>query len=294
MVYEGVAMMRKKMKRFLTVLGAIAASSLVASIMIAPAFADDPTSSTKHITGSAPHTETEVVPYDASVATASTEVLVDTDFNYLDYSPEIDVTYTWEETLEWVYVKSGKFGFWFKGANLDDALANLKDIAGERNIEADKFEDVDDETLSWAQEHFKRFGNTQRTCRLITFVNNAIKKVKLGLEAPSQTLAATTIEGRSYPSASIASGYLNFRTMIPYSQSANTTVLDPAQGSVTEVSIGTDVSSMSMGLPGNKRIVGINPKADFQPANYKPWVAENRGGNVIQGQIKIILTKDED
>ena len=74
--------------------GALAASALIASMMIAPAFAADPTyrSSTGQYT--------ETVAYDATATeTAHTEVSIDTKFHYLDYSPEIDVTYSWDENL---------------------------------------------------------------------------------------------------------------------------------------------------------------------------------------------------
>jgi len=215
----GKEIQMKTNKKITKILGGITASALIASMMVAPAFAADPTyrSSTGQYT--------ETVAYDSSVTTASTEVLIDTKFHYLDYTPEIDITYKWNEDLEWTYVKNGQYGFWLKANDEASALQNMKQISPSDSSFStlNAFTEMNESQWISARNYVAGRGYN---ARLIEFENNAADSVYVSFQEqainiPSTVVTigtqSTQISGTTLTPATTgtANRHLIYRTMVP-------------------------------------------------------------------------------
>ena len=276
------------LKKCSAVLGSIALSALLASTVLSSAFAADPTYR------DAPGEYTETVKYDPKVTTASTEVSIDTSFHYLDYSPEIDITYKWSEDLEWIYIKNGKYGFWLKGYDKESAWDFVKKAQLIQGI--DSFDDWTDRDWERAES---LYGDilTYHNCVTIEFENHASTPVDVGLEPDSVSWSSTTIDNKPYPAESAPSDYLLFRAMKP-NPGEDTVDFVPKyyDETFTTTRLNTDTIKDYDEVQGNQALVGINPHYDYRPPNYQQWIPENRklgsiAGRVIEAQLKLTFTK---
>ncbi len=289
----------KTNKKITKILGGITASALIASMMVAPAFAADPTyrSSTGQYT--------ETVAYDSSVTTASTEVLIDTKFHYLDYTPEIDITYMWQEDLEWTYIRNGQSGIWMKSNNEQTMLTIMKNTY---NVTADTLASLvaDDDKWNVVKDGFASFAGQEPNCHVMAFVNNADNQVEVSFQEQKKALSSTASGTITKEAATIGGSatnaidrYLDYRAFKPISNanSESTTILE-AYGDQTNVyTIGVGETPVtSLGMNANVRYVGITPKTTFKPTDYAPWIASNKefnnaAGQPVEAQLKLIFTK---
>ncbi len=291
--------MKTVAKKLSCIGGALAASALIASMMIAPAFAADPTyrSSTGQYT--------ETVAYDSSVETASTEVLIDTKFHYLDYSPEIDVTYSWDEDLEWTYVKNGKYGFWTKGNDEASSWSFTQLIYGSRNMNVSEATGYTDSKMSeqiWSAiaqylEPTTANGYGEKAV-VIKLANNAADELYASFEEQGFAYPEATINGKTYSSAEYSEkGYLDYLAFYPADTNSTTTRYSQSYASTlsSSVVVGTNTSEIpyANGLKGNEYYVGVLPRADFTPRDA--WAADARKDptTTINAKLKIIFTKKE-
>ncbi len=283
--------MRPLKNKYPVIARSIVATILAVSMTVTPAFAD---TSTKTITKTG--TYTEVVPYDSDGGTASTEVLIKDQFNYLDYSPEINVTYSWEEDLEWTYIKNAEHAFWTKGkddvASWNFAVEQFGQTWGHGASGYSGSEILDTE---WSEMNRVFNDDTLNDALgvVISFENKADEEVYLSLEEQTLRISGTNIYGKSYGPTTYFSGeYMQYREMIPTLNTSKTKYQSKTSLS-TSVLIGTDTASNteSNGQKGNQCYVAILPQTTFIPQNA--WVAENRGGTPVQISVKLIFTKKE-
>ena len=59
---------------------------------------------------------------DSTDVSVKTDVLIDAKYQYRDYSPKIDVTYSWDEDLVGTFVRNGQNEFYEKVEALDMLL----------------------------------------------------------------------------------------------------------------------------------------------------------------------------
>ena len=270
-------------------------------MLIAPAFAADPQPTYRD----SPGEYTEVVAYNSNVATPSTEVLIDTEFHYLDYTPEIDITYSWDENLEWTYIKNGNEGAWVKGGSLKEIEDNIN-FATFGHVTESTLLDMITKEENWESiiVWLGSFDSNVRVCHLIKFENNASSPVEVSLEEQATTLATKVSSSITKPEAVIggttASKYLDYRFMKPDTTDLPSTVTPVTVTSISATfTVGTvaDDTSISYGNSNyNKAIVAISPKTTFKPTDYAPWIAENgefnkTAGAPVEARLKLIFTK---
>ncbi len=249
------------------------------------------------------------VPYGVTAQGAlSAEVTVDTSFGYLDFSPEIDITYSWDEDLEWIYVKKGQYGFWTKGKDEESALENAKKISSLPIAEA-SLDELSDDTWKVMSDTLADFAGAEGICKVIHFHNNSydhgvyVSLQEQAIVLPSTEVHSKTIEGTTItPDTGTSNRYLQYRSMMPYAAMTSKTTVLPINTShmlTSSLSIGTSTALIPEwgDMKGNEAYIGINPNPVFKPSTYKPWIAENRADNrenaAISAQLKLIFTKIE-
>ncbi len=291
--------MMKTTKKISAAVGGVLSSALLASMMVAPAFADDPTYREN------PGTYTETVEFSEGATEFKTEALVDTIFHYLDYSPVIDVTYSWNEKLEWTYIGKGQTGVWVKTGSVEQMLDSIKRLAG---VEGNTLEEVVLDSEKWANivSALGHFDGQEPNCRIMHFRNNANEEVNVSFQEQRKTLSETRSENVVRDTATIGGPiegvtqrYLDYRLMrpIPGANSTSTTTLRKYGDMDHNWTIGVGTSVVTtLGTPNNELRVGITPRPDFRPSDYAPWIPENKRfnndfGHPVPTSLKLIFTK---
>ena len=291
--------MESGMKKFIKNVSRIgcvfAASAFIASMVVVPAFAADPVY--RKTAGTA---YTETVAYDSEASEAKTEVLIDTEFSYLDFSLEVDVTYAWDEDLVWTYVRNGQNGFWTKADSEESSWDYVKLVMGEDWIKsATGYEDTRLDLTSWEEMNSKMSPSiTQNVddalCNVMLIENKAINNVKVYFGAAPLTISATTDRGKAYSTTSY-SNYFSFKGFYPADATETTTRYtfdSEAEVYNGRTVIGTDsaVIESKNGIQANQVYVGVYPKATFVPS--EGWIANNRGGVTITGALRLQFWKE--
>ena len=308
--------MKPLKNRFSIIFSALVAATLATTMIAAPAFATE---------------SRAVVEYDRFKWTEEephTSTTLDSDFKFLNYSVDIDVTYSWEEDFEWVYVKKGKDGAWLKGNSPESAFDFFKNISNYGTQKAKSLAELEDNAWADYANGIKggtdlKAKNRYRTfflCYNIYLKNHAEKELYVSFEEQGINVDSTEFDGVSYSSTSYAEkGYLDYRTMVPWSRNVyednfdsgglwwtsqyadmnryktNTSYTSLITESIVVGNNSKYATTSSRKMPNNEYVVGISPKSDFTPKKGSAWIAENiaEEAGIINAQIKLIFTKKD-
>ncbi len=224
-------------------------------------------------------------------------------------TPVIDITYSWEEGLEWVYLKKNQYGFWMKGKDGESAFENIKKISS-LSIAEESLDDLSEASWESLSNMFASFEGAEGICNIFFFQNNSqdhkvyVSLQEQPIELSSTEAGSTTISGTTITSGTGSTDrYLQYRSMMPYSlMTSKTTVaaVNSSSSLISSLRIDTSTAPIpEMGnMQGNQAYIGVNPNPVFKPSDYRAWVAEDRADDkdaaVIKTQLKLIFTKVND
>ena len=271
-------------KYFSLNLGCVIISAVIALFLTIPAFATT--------------TSTASAPYTSGSDTVSTSTSVEDYYHFYDLSLEIDVTYTWEEDLEWVFLKHGQSGFWAKGANGEDALNYINLIQPTKSYQS--IDDIDD--WEWLSNVYNNFYNRAPLCKTIKIENNGGNRVGLRFEEETKILPETVISGEPVETAFINPPYLQYRFMKTYTRTTTTNVTNSLSADASldyyqDLVIWTETTLNNNDVPHNEVIIGIHPSSFFNPLEYAQWIPENKKdesgnlGELFSAKLKLIFKK---
>ncbi len=275
--------MKPLKNRLSIIFGVLAASTLAATMVVAPALATESTAINPY-----------EGPWDGS---DSTETDMSGVAHYYDYSPEINITYSWWNDFEWTYLKSGNLSFWSKGGSESEVVNFLNKNP---NININSLSELD-----WAAqaEELASIDNQLTVCIPMRFENKAGKTVQVAFKEEPITFAESVIGGVT-TSSTKTSTYLRYWKMRPYSSGGTTTTLTVYEATIDRgdrrfLYVGGNSSKDVYGLQGNKAFIGIQPSWDFVPNKYTQWVPENaedengEAGKAIKAQLRLVFKKYE-
>ncbi len=225
-------------------------------------------------------------------STTSTEVVkeLSTVFHYFDYSPAIDVTYQWNEDLEWTYIKYNNTGVWLKGKLETHQNAWTTLGFNPNNIQ----ESI--RALKTSYNSFPLFDKILNFGHTITFTNNSTSgPLDVNIEETYESSSSSSSSSAS-SSSSVQKQYLNLYEGI-YRQVGTT-----HQVSYVVSTTATAHHSLEMKLGEVGSMKGDNydyiKQVAFLPiqnsTTYVPyWKALNREGSTRNAQIYIVFSKAE-